>query len=341
MIKDKLRKLIFVIYILSALNCFAEEQVVTPKEIFVGDTAELRYIFQSQNDLFLMADPSRVKGDVIVLDHTSDVFLNLEEKCFVKQAVLQRVGITYTLIMTFVPWVTGKIEFPELNLNELCGNVSDASPFLIQFSPVTVTSILKKTESAAEGSPISPLLLPGTNYILWLLISALIIILVFVGIVIAKFSFIVGKFISIKENLGYSRNAILTKRKLYALKKKTCSDADFACKWQQIMRSYLEYRFGSSFSSVTSSVFVSTITDMTGDMLNMEQENAVFSLQSLFQRTDYIRYAGGSIDSSLLPAEEHEAVFLNEERNNMIELTISDIAGLELQEKEMKKYGRV
>ena len=117
------------------------------------------------------------------------------------------------------------------------------------------------------------------------------------------------------------------------------SDIDFACTWQQIMRTYLEYRFGTSFSSVTARSFASVISSMTGDMLNMEQENAVLSLQGFLQRTDYIRYAGGSIDSLQLPAEEHRAEFMNGERENIIEVSISDVEGLEFREKEMKKYG--
>ena len=169
----------------------------------------------------------------------------------------------------------------------------------------------------------------------------MLILLILVGIVIARFSLIAKKLIELKENIGFSRNVVLTKRKLYALKKKNYSDIEFACAWQQIMRNYLEYRFGNSFASVTASSFVSVISNMTGDMLNMEQENAVFSLQGVFRRTDYIRYAGGSIDSEQLPAEEHRAMFMQGERERIIELSVSDIEGLEFREKEMKAYGRV
>ena len=339
MIKHKVLTVFFIIFTLCTVFSFADEQIVTPKDIYVGDTAELRYVFQSQTNLFLMADPSRVNGDMITLDESLPVFKDMESICLVKKAVLQRVGITYTVILTFVPWITGEITFAEFNLNELCGNNSDAAPFLIQLSPIQVGSILKRAESSGEGSPVSPLLLPGTNYVVWGLISALLIILVCVGIVIARFSVISRKLVELKENLGFSRNARLTKRKLNSLKKKQYSDIEFACAWQQIMRTYLEYRFRASFSSVTASSFVSVITNMTGDMLNMEQENAVYSLQGLFRRTDYIRYARGSIDSEQLPAEEHEAVFLQGERENIIELSVSNIEGLEFREKEMKKYG--
>ena len=341
MTKHKILIFCLIIFSLGQVFCFADEQIVMPKEIYVGDTAELRYMFKSQTNLFLMADSERVHGDVIILDESVSVFKDMEGVCLVKKAMLQRVGITYTIILTFVPWVTGEIDFPEFNLNELCGNRSDAAPFLLKLKPVQVVSILKKTESASEGTPVSPILIPGTNYVLWGLISALLILLILVGIVIARFSLIAKKLIELKENIGFSRNVVLTKRKLYALKKKNYSDIEFACAWQQIMRNYLEYRFGNSFASVTASSFVSVISNMTGDMLNMEQENAVFSLQGVFRRTDYIRYAGGSIDSEQLPAEEHRAMFMQGERERIIELSVSDIEGLEFREKEMKAYGRV
>ncbi|MCR5762464.1 MAG: hypothetical protein K6G00_03685 [Treponema sp.] len=341
MIKHKLLIFSFTICILCTLFAFADEQIITPKSIYVGDTAELRYMFQSHTDLFLMADPSRINGDTVILDTSSQVFKKMEDVFLVKKAVLQRVGITYTVIITFVPWVTGEISFEEWNLNELCGNNSDAAPLLIKLSPIPVMSILKRTDSSGEGNPVSPILIPGTNYVLWGLIITLLIVLVFIAIFIARFSLIAEKFLELKENIGFSRNAIITKRKLNALKKRPYSDMDFASTWQKIMRAYLEYRFGTPFSSVTASSFYSVISDLTGDMLNMEQDNAVMSLQGLFRRTDYIRYAAGSIDSVQLPEEEHKAGFIDGERDNIIDVSVSDIEGLELREKEMKLYGRV
>ena len=46
-------------------------------------------------------------------------------------------------------------------------------------------------------------------------------------------------------------------------------------------------------------------------------------------RTDYIRFASGSIDSKLLPAETHQALFVENEKKSMVAETYKIIDLLE------------
>ena len=62
----------------------------------------------------------------------------------------------------------------------------------------------------------------------------------------------------------------------------------------------------------------------------MEIEEALISLVQLFKRTDYIKFARGSIDSRLLPASEHETVLGKYERKSIVKSTDSLIQKIEL-----------
>ena len=65
--------------------------------------------------------------------------------------------------------------------------------------------------------------------------------------------------------------------------------------------------FGFDFSTVPSSRIAKVISNVTGDMLDEKEESVVMSICAMFVRTDYIRFAQGSIDSKLLPSNEHKA----------------------------------
>ena len=60
-----------------------------------------------------------------------------------------------------------------------------------------------------------------------------------------------------------------------------------------------------------------------------KESETLEKLSALFLRTDYIRYAAGSIDSMLLPAEEHKAEFIDGEKKSLIEMSLNILDGLE------------
>ena len=100
--------------------------------------------------------------------------------------------------------------------------------------------------------------------------------------------------------------------------KKKISDSEFCESWQKIVRAYLEFRFKISFASVTGRNIEKKIQTVTGGYMTDRQEENIELLTSLFVRTDYIRFAEGSIDSKMLPMEEHQASFLKGEKKSMI-----------------------
>ncbi len=318
------------------------KQTLVPKEIYVGDTAQLSYSFQSPVDFYALAQQgggaSRLEGGILYFDMTGGYFKDMEPYCSVTQLSMRQVGMTYTLVLNFIPWKTGRLDFIPLDMGRLCRADSDVQ---LQLESVEILSLSEKLGATTLRPPASPLLLPGTNYIVWALILVLAALAVLVAMLAMNFSAALRRAILFKERVGYRRNAFLTRWRLKALLKGERPDADFAHDWQQIMRCYLNYRFSTTFLSVTSKDIYRAVSEATGDLLDIEQENAVLSIQSVFIRTDYIRYAKDSPDSRKLPAEDHEAAFASGEREQLVELSLVDIGELEKEREEFKSYGRV
>lgn len=317
-------------------------QTLVPKEVYVGDTAQLSYSFQSSVDLYALAQAgggaSKIEGGILYFDISDGFFAAMEPYCSVTQLSLRQVGMTYTFVLNFIPWRPGKLEFMPLEMRKLCKAETDR---VITLEPVEIVSLSEKLGVSTLRPPSSPLLLPGTKYIVWSLIIVSVSILVLLALLLMNFSAFLKNAVLVKERIGYRKNAFLTKRKLKGLVKKDCPDTDFAQAWQQIMRSYLDYRFNMRFFSITSKDIARTVSSATGDMLDIEQENAVLSIQTTFIRTDYIRYAKDSPDSRKLPSRDHEAAFAPGEKEQLIGLTVGDIEELEKDREEFKSYGRV
>ncbi len=320
----------------------AYRQTLVPKEIYVGDTAQLSYSFQSQTDFYALAraggGASKLEGGILYFDISGGYFKPMDSYCSVTQLSMRQVGMTYTLVLNFVPWKTGRLDFIPLDMGKLCK--ADCGT-VIRLDPIEVLSLSEKLGVTTLRPPAPPLLLPGTNYIVWILIILLVLLLGIFAMLAVNFSATVRHAVLLRERIGYRRNAFMTRLRLKKLLKAQKDDPDFARDWQQVVRSYLNYRFGISFFSVTSRDIYRAVSQATGDMLGIEQENAVLSLQSVFIRTDYIRYAKDSPDSRKLPAEDHEAAFTSGERERLIELSLMDIGELEKEREEFKNYGRV
>ncbi|MBP5451510.1 MAG: hypothetical protein J6Y16_04660 [Treponema sp.] len=319
---------------LSAADDFVQ-QILFPSIVYVGDQTELQFTFNSPIDFFAPADPARIDGDSLYIDETRPEFLSPDDSFTVRKVILSRNGMSYTLQLSFIPWKPGVIDIPLFDLNacirdeKLEENQESPRGYGIDLQPFTVESLSQKNSDLSLRPPAPPLLLPGTNYVLWTLIIGGIAFLFLVTLLLARLRTIQELYYTVMERLGLLRNSHVTRRKLKRLLDSKAGDVEFASSWQKIIRSYLEYRFGSPFASVTASHVAGVINNATGNMLSEEQESAVMDLVSLFTRTDYIVFAQGSIDSRLDPPQEHEAAFAEGERKEIISITDRCIVGLE------------
>ncbi len=371
------------IFIAATLSVFADtknkstsgdfvQQFVLPSEVYIGDEVELHYTFNSGVDFFALADSKHIDGDTLYLNPHLKPFVDADERYTVNEVSLHRNGMSYTLLIKFVPWVTGELKFPTFNLSACClgkdaeivdeekTGDKDASekdsaekkdggekifeeqvdtmaldsginpaPYKIRLQGVNIISLSENLGAISLRPPVSPLLLPGTNYILWTLIVVGVLLLFGICFVLAKMRAIQEAWYNLRERLGLIRMSQLTRRHLKKLASKKCSDVEYATEWQKIMRTYLDSRFGVPFGAVTTKRIASVIFNVTGGMLSDSQEDAVLTIVSLFTRTDYIIFAQNSIDSKQLPVEIHEAAFNEGERAGIVESTNGAIEGLE------------
>jgi hypothetical protein len=347
--KLRLAAFLLVLLLVSPLHGFAQnasgdddvEQVLIPKEVFVGDRAQIKYTFRSAVDFFALADKSRIENDTLTLLVSQKPFTDVADKCTVQSAVLIRNNLSYSLVITFVPWQPGRVDFAPFDLNVVASAVpgkessTDEAHFIIDLAPVTIASLVERTGATALKPPVPPIVVPGTNYLIWSF-AIIILILIFVaGIIIAKLPQLIEKIQTWKEQYGFYRNANSTCKKLHKLsERKNIDDRTFAACWQVIVRAYLERRFATSFASVPSSRIEAYIWQLTGETISPEQQDTVHELNTLFSRTDYIRFAAGSVDSELLPLQEHQAVFAEHERVELVERTEQIVKYLEVKKEE-------
>ncbi|MBO4404241.1 MAG: hypothetical protein J5780_02790 [Treponema sp.] len=333
------------IFLCASLSAFTQsfkddeetKQILIPKQVYVGDSARLQYSFSTPKDIFFDAMPAFRNVQDITLDFSSPVFDCIKNDCTILNAALVRSGINYTITVSFVPWKTGKITFPQFDLADVIpifskSNSSESSRgiFKVEFAPIFIDSLAEKMNASSLRSPSSPVTLPGTNYVLWTIIISFVLAAFLIAFFLAKLPRIIRKIKLFKKKVLFLRNSILTRLHLIFLARAhKAGDPEFATAWQRIMRSYLSIRFGTDFFPVSSSKIKDRLFSFAGQTMNAKQKKSAEVLSAFFVRTDYIKFAHDSIDSRLLPAEEHEAVFSKNERNRLIKRTSIAIQTLE------------
>ncbi|MBQ5471252.1 MAG: hypothetical protein IIT58_04525 [Treponema sp.] len=277
-------------------------QMVIPKRIFVGDTAELHYIFRSNVDFF---KDEEIDEKLLNLD--SFPYSVDNEDFTIKKAVIQRNGPMYTVVITFVPWRPGKIDFEEFDLLLAVLGTKNSVPFLIDPVYVEVSSVLVKGEDTPLRSVVPPLLAPGTIYFIYASILLLIVVVILVIILFAKRHQIALNYKKQRTLRNYARNARRALKQFKKLEKnqEKLTDESFCFAVQQIFRVYLTERFGINFSTLATGQFLKKLSEATGDFFSDEKLEQVEVLHSIFIRSDYIRFAH---DGSLHRGERADLV---------------------------------
>ena len=119
---------------------------------------------------------------------------------------------------------------------------------------------------------------------------------------------------------AYAKNARSALRQFRKLEKNSLriNDVAFCLAVQQIFRYYLTVRFGRKFDALSTEQISSEFEKLTaGTMSDFMREN-VSSVQDIFRRADYIRFAHGSLDSRREPAKVYAAELQPDERSVII-----------------------
>ena len=270
------------------------KQSVFPKTIYIGDRAELRCSFKS--DAALKTGALSTELFVEPLDQS---VYDIKELSIQPGQPGETTG--YNLVISFVPWRTGKFQLPDLELPQT-GTV--------HFEPIEILSLVEQQNVSALRSYSSPLLLPGTAYKIYGGIAAFIVLLVLLIRLIIKWKSVVFWFKNSRLKRRYARskkNTIKALRKLLADagNQNHAKNSMVCTSLQKIMREYLELRLEYPFTKKLTSEMSAAFTEATCGLADEKKQDAFDSIISVFVRTDYIRFSKAS-DSHFKNGEPEE-----------------------------------
>lgn len=292
------------------------QQVLVPRQVYIGDSAELRCTFETESVLFrnLVAQ----KGNI---ELSKEYFMGELDasKWDVKNVVISSSGYNkYTLSVSFVPWRTGNIDLPAFDMGAALN--SDAEIYVMGFQRFEVVSITKTQSLSSLRDIQSPLLLPGTTYKVYgLIILLLLLIIAVIRITIKrkKFVFFIKNEILLWK---YRKNKKATFKQLLKLEQdKVSADNQIASEMQKIIRAYLEFRMDYPFTKLVTSEMMEGFYKATCNLLSDKKTFAAEEIIRVFVRTDFIRYS-------------KDAAFNANERQQLISTLMNSIETLEAAE---------
>lgn len=125
--------------------------ILIPQNIFVGDTAQFLFLLSETESAQLRGRGFTCETPIPVKDIPQNEMMSIKEI-----RIVNRDNGQYLLI-TFIPWETGNIHFPLLSFLKLETSLPS----------IHVSSLLEDTERMSLQPPKPPLLLPGTDLLLY------------------------------------------------------------------------------------------------------------------------------------------------------------------------------
>lgn len=288
-------------------------QVLVPQNVYIGDSAELRVSFSSENAHKLLKDSSSV--ELPLSNFVED--LQFQDYQIEKITLISNGQNNYNFVITFIPWKTGNLNFPNYNL-------LPEENVILKFETVSISSLLKD-ESVGLQEQAAPLLLPGTAYKVYgILILSILVLFVGIRLIVKRDS--VSSYIKRRKLLKkYKKNKKSTIKNLSKiLKNNDLSDVDFASNIQNAMRNYLEVRFDFPFTKTVSSEIKEKYL-FAVESASEQKVCAIECIQKIFCQTDIIRYGQKSFGIN-------KTSFLKNEKETLVEQLIQSIETLEIVE---------
>ena len=125
--------------------------ILIPQRVFVGDTAQFLFLLSEQEYAALTEQGFTVDISIPLKNITQNNTMAINEI----RIVTREAG--HYLAITFVPWETGDIEFPDLTFLQLKNKLP----------VISVSSLLGTVERVNLQPPKPPMLPPGTDFLLY------------------------------------------------------------------------------------------------------------------------------------------------------------------------------
>lgn len=334
--KHGLKKLLRIVFFFACMNftplfCLYGQiegvvsQHILPMEIYVGDQAELVFTFHTAVTIF--PDDTiqqKTASEKILLNIKDSPLASADALCTIQKAELSRTGLEYTITLTLIPWQTGTITLPDFDLSDLITvkkqhtDSKNYTPFVIHLKPFTVQSIVEKTKSTSLRPVAPPVLIPGTTYLVYGTVFVFILVVIGLFYLLVHVKNMNKSWHRFCSRLAMNRNAKSAIHKIRKIENdRKLSDEQYCTELQFIIRQYLSYKFGCSFEVLPTSEIGTMITNITGGTLDFPQSIQVQEITDVLRRSDYIRYARGSIDAQRLPSSLYAAALQEKERTTL------------------------
>lgn len=267
------------------MTTIAPQQILMPKKVYIGDTAELRCTFNSPTPQLKQLTVNGIAKLPFVSQTDTEDYV-------IKDVSLAPAGVDfYQLTITFVPWKTGDLLFPPMEI--------EGADTLLEFQPLQIVSLItaENASTTTLHDTAAPLLLPGTAYKLYGTLAAIVLLLIILIRLFVKRKSLMF-YINNKRLLKkYKKNKKQTKKALYKIAD-TAGQTDFNAKTaaenlQKVLRNYLEVRFDYPFTRTVTSDIMAGWQSVTGGLCSDKKEEAFGEIAACFIRTDYIRYSKG------------------------------------------------
>lgn len=293
-------------------------QVLVPQNVYIGDTAELRVSFVSEKAEKLLKGQSSV--ELPLSNFTEE--LNFQEYQIEKINLITSGPNNYTFVITFIPWKTGNIKFPQYAL------MSEEN-LELKFENVSISSLIKDESVGLQGQN-APLLLPGTVYKIYgILVGVILVLLILIRLIVKRDS-VAASIKKRKLIKKYKKNKKETLKNLgKLLKKNEISDVGFAAEIQRLIRNYLEVRFEVPFTKTVSSEIKEKFNYVESPISEQKKE-AINIIEKIFLDTDIIRYAQNSQGLN-------KTKFLENEKQEMVEIIKQNVEVLDVLEPSVQE----
>lgn len=285
---------LFVTFFAFSQTLLNESFSVVPKDIYIGDLVEIRYNFSTNINLLeqqgvKISFPENTKYEIISSTLSGD-------------------NGNYTLEISCIPWETGPIDLPKIELSEYIETISTS--FAIDVPSFTVLSIVERTNKKDLQAVAAPVLVPGTTwFIYFVIILGLLIITLFVYFLFHSKK-VISNWNNYLINLQFKKNLKKTVKRIKKLNKKSAKydDKMYAKELSAITRDFLSTRFKHNFHSVVSSKIQVEINSIFQDLLPEELLDKIEEISNILTRCDYVRFSGNQEKNAELSFVERSKI---------------------------------
>lgn len=274
-----------------------ETLTVLPKDVYIGDIIEIRYSFTTNINL-----TDNLTVDIQLPENPDYDILSMK--------LIGNDG-SYQFVISCIPWKVGALDLPKIDLSKYSQSLTTS--FAIDIPSITVQSIVKKTGTNEIRPVASPLLIPGTTWLIYIFLFLIIIFLSLTVYLLIHTKKVISFWNNYIQNRISKKNLKKTVKQIKKLNKKSAKydDSNFAKQLSIITRQFLSTRFKHNFNSVVSSKIWYEINNIFQDTLPDFIEDKVFVVSSVLERCDYIRFSGDKEEDSSFSFVERSSLSEN------------------------------